>query len=349
VKLLSFWGERTKGVGVLSPDGELVCGLSAAAEARVDPNVPTFTRPGPLLRQGPAGFERAHELADWAFKERPEGVVEPLADVRLGPPVPRPASIRDTMSFERHIIQATRRGGLGRLGKLDALIERRVGTRRSIAGRLNRAFYERPLYYKSNPHSVVGPDADVRMPAYTKHFDYELEWGIFIGVGGKDISESAAGDHIAGYTIFNDFSARDIQVAEMRGRLGPAKGKDFDTGNAIGPWLVTPDELPEPYALTMTARVNGAEWSRGSTGEMHWRFEEIVSYISRSETLYPGDFIGSGTVGGGCGLELGAYLRPGDVVELEVEGIGVLRNRVVGADQLDGRRRPPGSLGGSSG
>jgi 2-keto-4-pentenoate hydratase/2-oxohepta-3-ene-1,7-dioic acid hydratase in catechol pathway len=118
-------------------------------------------------------------------------------------------------------------------------------------------------------------------------------------------------------------------MSEMRGRLGPAKGKDFDTGNAIGPWLVTRDEIADPYALTMTARVNGAEWSRGTTGDMHWSFEEIVSYISRSETLFPGDFIGSGTVGGGCGLELGVYLQRGDVVELEVESIGRLRNRVV--------------------
>jgi 2-keto-4-pentenoate hydratase/2-oxohepta-3-ene-1,7-dioic acid hydratase in catechol pathway len=232
------------------------------------------------------------------------------------------------MSFERHIVGATRRA-LGRLGPVDALLERRVGARRSLAGRLNKAFYERPLYYKSNPRTVVGHDADVRMPAYTKHFDYELEWGVFIGVGGTDIAEPAARDHIAGYVVFDDFSARDIQRAEMRGRLGPAKGKDFDTGNAIGPWLVTKDDVEDPYGLTMTARVNGAEWSRGTTRDMHWSFEEIVSYISRSETLYPGDFIGSGTVGGGCGLELGVFLERGDVVELEVEKIGLLRNRVV--------------------
>ena len=331
MKLLSFWGPSARGLGVLSADGERVCGLHAAAEARGEPGAEVFARARPFLRAGPAAAERARELAEWAFRERPEGIVADLGDVQLLSPVPVPASIRDSMSFERHIIQATRRGGLGRIGALDELLERRVGTRRSIAGRLNRAFYERPLYYKSNPRSVVGHDADVRIPGYTKRFDYELEWGIFIGVGGADIPESAAREHIFGYTVFNDFSARDIQIDEMRGRLGPAKGKDFDTGNAIGPWLVTHDELPDPYALTMTARVNGAEWSRGSTGDMHWRFEEIVSYMSRSETLHPGDFIGSGTVGGGCGLELGAFLKAGDVVELEVEGIGVLRNRVVAA------------------
>jgi 2-keto-4-pentenoate hydratase/2-oxohepta-3-ene-1,7-dioic acid hydratase in catechol pathway len=316
-------------LGVLGPDGQTVCAPAVAAEARSEPQTVDLARVTPLLIGGAEAIERAAELAEWAFRERPEGVVHRLDEVRLAPPVGVPASIRDTMSFERHLIQVTRRAALGKLGRLDALLERRVGPRRSLAGRLNKAFYERPLYYKSNTRSVVGHDADVHMPAYTERFDYELEWGVFIGTRGADIPEQSARRHIAGYTVFDDFSARDIQIAEMRGRLGPAKGKDFDTGNAIGPWLVTPDELPDPYSLTMTARVNGAEWSRGSTRDMHWSFEEIIAYISRSETLYPGDFIGSGTVGGGCGLEIGAFLARGDVVELEVDGIGVLRNRVV--------------------
>jgi 2-keto-4-pentenoate hydratase/2-oxohepta-3-ene-1,7-dioic acid hydratase in catechol pathway len=329
LRLVTFSESGVERLGVLDGAGETICVLQAAAEARSEPRPTIFARALPFLSSGPEAVERARELADWAIHERPEGVVHALADVRLEAPVPRPSSVRDSMSFERHILQATRRAALGPLGRLDAMLERRVGARASLAGRLNRAFYERPLYYKSNPRSVVGHDADVRIPSYTESFDYELEWGIFIGVAGADITEEAARDHVAGYVVFNDFSARDIQMAEMRGRLGPAKGKDFDTGNAIGPWLVTPDELPDPYGLTMTARVNGAQWSRGSTREMHWSFEEIVSYVSRSETLYPGDFIGSGTVGGGCGLELGAFLKRGDVVELEVEGIGLLRNRVV--------------------
>jgi 2-keto-4-pentenoate hydratase/2-oxohepta-3-ene-1,7-dioic acid hydratase in catechol pathway len=114
----------------------------------------------------------------------------------------------------------------------------------------------------------------------------------------------------------------------MRSLLGPGKGKDFDTGNALGPCLVTRDELPEPYGLTMTARVNGAEWSRAGTGDMHWTFEDVIAHVSRSETLRIGDVIASGTAGLGCGLEHGAFLTPGDVVELEVERIGVLRNPV---------------------
>jgi 2-keto-4-pentenoate hydratase/2-oxohepta-3-ene-1,7-dioic acid hydratase in catechol pathway len=172
----------------------------------------------------------------------------------------------------------------------------------------------------------------VRIPKGCQRFDYELEWGVFIGVQGRDIPASRAAEYIGGYTIFNDFSARDLQFAEMRSRLGPAKGKNFDTGNAMGPCLATPEELPDPYNLLMTARVNGEEWSRAKTGEAYWRFDALIEHISRDETLYPGDFIGSGTASGalgmGCGLELGRFLSPGDVVELEVEGIGVLRNRV---------------------
>jgi len=283
------------------------------------------------LRGGPSAADAAERLVTRAG-EAPDAMAN-LDDVRLLAPLPRPASIRDCMSFERHVIQATRKAGLGPLGRIDGWLERVLGPRRSIAGQLNRTFYERPPYYTSNARSVVGPDAEVHIPAYCQVFDYELEWAIVIGKRGVDIPEERAREHIAGFTVFNDFSARDEQLKEMRGRLGPAKGKNFDTGNAMGPCLATPDELPNPYDLTMVARVNGAEWSRGNTGEAHWRFEQLIAYISRSETLYPGDVIGSGTCSGtqgmGCGLEMGAFLEPGDVVELEVDRIGVLRNRVV--------------------
>ena len=177
--------------------------------------------------------------------------------------------------------------------------------------------------------SVVGPGADVRIPRSSRKFDYELELGIFIGRKGRDIPRERAHEHIAGFTIFNDFSARDVQMREITGRLGPAKGKDFDTGNAMGPYLVTPDEVPDPYALTMTARVNGEERSRGTTAAMHYRWDEVIAYVSRDETLHPGEFIGSGTVGGGCGLEHERYLAAGDVVELEVLLSVLVPERVV--------------------
>lgn len=192
-----------------------------------------------------------------------------------------------------------------------------------------KVWYEQPVYYKGNPDGVVGHGADVIWPSYTERLDFELELGVFIGKRGKNIPEGRAGEYIAGYAIFNDYSARDVQLAEMAGRLGPAKGKDLDTGNAIGPWLVTPDEVPDPYDLPMTARVNGEVWCGSSSRHMHYSLAEIIAYISRDETLHPGDFIASGTCPGGCGLELDRWLAPGDVVELEVEKLGLLRNRVV--------------------
>jgi len=285
-----------------------------------------------FLRAGPAGRREAEELL--AKRTGVGAVMHDLAELELLAPVPRPESLRDAMSFERHVLGATRVAGLGRLARVDAVVERLLGPRRSLAGRLNSEFYVQPPYYRGNERSVVGPEAQVRMPTGAHKFDYELEWGVFIAVQGRDIPAERAGEHIGGYTIFNDFSARDIQVAEMRSRLGPAKGKNFDTGNAMGPCLTTPEQLSDPYDLLMTARVNGEERSRGNTGEAYWRFEQLIEHISRDETLYPGDFIGSGTCSGaqgtGCGLEQGRFLSPGDVVELEVQGIGVLRNRVAG-------------------
>jgi 2-keto-4-pentenoate hydratase/2-oxohepta-3-ene-1,7-dioic acid hydratase in catechol pathway len=330
VKLVTF--RRDGGeprLGLLDEDGV----VDARAAAQGGGEAPNWAASAlDFLRAGAAAREEAQAVAAHAGAEHRHA----MGEVTLLAPVPRPESIRDAMSFERHVVQATRAAGLGRLAGFDAFLERRLGRRRSLAGRLNKEFYVRPPHYRSNERAVVGPDAPVRIPSYCEKFDYELEWGVFIGKEGRDIPEERAHEHIGGYTVFNDFSARDIQLAEMRNRLGPAKGKNFDGGNAMGPCLVTPDELADPYDLTMTARVNGVEWSRASTGEALWRFEALIAYISQDETLYPGDFIGSGTASGehgmGCGLEQGRFLSPGDVVELEVEGIGVLRNPVVGHD-----------------
>ncbi len=186
-------------------------------------------------------------------------------------------------------------------------------------------YYQMPLYYKGNPLTLIGHEQEAPWPDYTKQMDYELELGFVIGRSGKDLTPENALSHLFGVTIFNDFSARDIQLQEMQGLLGPTKGKDFAT--ALGPWITTADEL-DVHNLTMVARVNGEEWSRGSSSTMMWRVEEIISYVSKCEGVKAGELIGSGTVGLGCGLELGKLLKPGDTVEFEVEGIGVLRNRV---------------------
>jgi len=185
------------------------------------------------------------------------------------------------------------------------------------------------VYYKCNTFSVVGQDAEVHWPSYSRIIDYELEIGLVIGRGGKNVQKGDALSHVFGYTAFNDFSARDEQYIEMQGQLGPAKGKDFDTGNAFGPWITTADEIGDPQNLRMQARVNGETWSDGWSRDMKHGFADIVAYASVEETLVPGEILGSGTVGGGCGNEQGRFMKHGDVIELEISGIGVLRNRIV--------------------
>jgi 2-keto-4-pentenoate hydratase/2-oxohepta-3-ene-1,7-dioic acid hydratase in catechol pathway len=190
-------------------------------------------------------------------------------------------------------------------------------------------WYQRPTWYKGNRFSFVGHEADVVWPPYSELMDFELELACVIGRKGRDITPAAALDHVFGFTIFNDFSARDVQTQERPLNMGPMKGKDFDTGNVLGPWIVTRDELGDPHGLDMEARINGERWGGGNSSQMHHTFNAIIAFISRSETLHPGEVIASGTVPTGCGLELGRFLAPGDVVELAIEKIGILRNRII--------------------
>lgn len=327
MKLVTFKQDGGSRTGVITSSGSGIVDLLAAAQHSADEQPDILASTMAMLEAGEEAFDLARDLAKESEADGSSESIIPLSDVTLLAPVPRPRSIRDCLAFERHLIQATRTivsWKAPTLVFLDRGMERLFGK-----GFLRPppVWYKRPIYYKGNPNSVVGHDADVRWPSFSKRMDFELEFGVFIGKEGCNIPASIAAEHIAGYSLFNDFSARDTQAAEMAGRLGPAKSKDFDTGNAIGPWLVTPDEMPSE--ITLRARVNGEEWSRGSSSEMHFSFAEIVEYISRDETLYPGDFIGSGTVPGGCGLELDRWLKPGDTVELEAEPLGVLRNRVV--------------------
>jgi len=232
----------------------------------------------------------------------------PLDEVRLLAPVRRPPSVRDSYAFEQHVKNA-----------------RAV----TVRGEVPKEWYELPAFYFSNPAAIYGPEDDIPYPEGSRALDYELEAAAVIGANGK----------IAGFTILNDWSARDLQQKEMRVGLGPAKGKDFAT--SIGPVVVTPDELGE-LRLEMVARVNGEERSRGNLGDMYHSWEAIVAQAGRNTRLLPGDLLGSGTVGTGCILEHGdeRWLEPGDVVELEIQGIGVLRNRVGPRGLLTARERP---------
>lgn len=231
-----------------------------------------------------------------------------MSDVVLQAPFPRPTSLRDFGVFKTHMDAASR-----------------------ITGKeISPEWFKLPNYYRgsTSPASIAGHEAVITWPNYTEKLDFELEWGVYIGKTGKNIPIAEAHEYIAGYTIYNDISARDIQFRHMTLSLGPAKGKDFDNSNIMGPCLVTPDEIDDPYDLKMTARVNGEVWSEGTTSDMYYSFEEMISFVSQSETLFPGEFLGSGTVGKGCGWELDRWIQPGDVIELEVEKIGVLKNQI---------------------
>jgi 2-keto-4-pentenoate hydratase/2-oxohepta-3-ene-1,7-dioic acid hydratase in catechol pathway len=244
----------------------------------------------------------------------------PLNQVRLLAPL-TPASVRDFVAFEEHV----------------------EGVRRSIdgTGGVPGAWYDAPTFYFTNPHTIIGPDDDVPFPAASRARDFELEVAVVLGGGGSDLTVEQAAGTVFGYTVFNDWSARDLQRREMQVNLGPAKGKDF--AGTLGPWIVTADEL-EPYrdeggflALECTAAVNGAEVGRDVLANMGWTFEAMIAYASRDSRVVAGDVLGSGTVGnGGCLAELWGRrgeqdpppLRDGDVVTLTVEGIGTLVNRV---------------------
>jgi len=280
-----------------------------------------------LIEAGDPALETARRLLDRLGGDETHSL--PLDDVKLLAPVPVPTQMRDFLVFPLHVRRAPvgmRKLAARMLGEERALAQ--FGPEKTEPGPVPEIHAAQPIYYKGNRFSVNGTDADVLWPRYSTVMDFELEFGIFIGKSGKNISKDAAHDHIFGYTIFNDFSARDAQMKEMAGRLGPSKGKDFDTGNAIGPWIVTKDDIPDPYHLKMEARVNGEVWASGtSEGALH-TFEDMIAWVSQDEKVMAGEFMGSGTMGGGCGMEHDRYLNDGDTVELEVEKIGILRNTV---------------------
>jgi 2-keto-4-pentenoate hydratase/2-oxohepta-3-ene-1,7-dioic acid hydratase in catechol pathway len=339
MRLVTFQHQGVQEIGALAELDSKIIRLQAAEHLRSGAANPHLQSMLTFLHGASESRDAAQRAIEFGLSQRPEGVLIDRASANLLSPVPRPESIREFMVFEQHVVNCTRRFGMPRwVASLDQALESTLGRKATLAYRLMRPWYERPVYYKGNRMNVIGDGASVTIPRYTQKFDWELEFGIFLCKQGRDIPKEKAREFIGGYTIFNDFSARDIQGREMGGRLGPAKGKDFDGGNAIGPVLVTPDEIPDPYSLTMRARVNGEEVSYGHTKGMRWTFEELIAYVSQGETLYPGEFFGSGTgtvpeSGGNkccCGLEMGRFLKTGDTVELEVERIGVLTNHVKG-------------------
>jgi 2-keto-4-pentenoate hydratase/2-oxohepta-3-ene-1,7-dioic acid hydratase in catechol pathway len=287
-------------------------GLAERAAARISAALLPGDMVG-LIEGAERSLDAAQAAIDWAAHCGAESaaggvaIVHEMRSLAMLPPVPRPPLLRDFMAFETHL--------------------------KNIYPRLGREippeWYNLPVYYKGNPGSLATHGDDIPMPSYAEELDFEFELAFVIGKGGANVPREQAMAHVFGYTIYNDFSARAIQSREMSVGLGPAKGKDFRRGHVFGPWLVTADEIPDVYDLHMVARVNGEVWCDANSGTIHWRIADMIAHASLDEELRPGELIGSGTVGNGSGAERGQLLKRGDVVELEVDRIGVLRNRVV--------------------
>lgn len=286
---------KTPHTGVLGEDGSLYL---------LDPSITLHSLLGDdgeiLAHKG------AHALADPVL-------VAPVDEVTFLPPLPEPSTIRDFYAFEQHVATARARRGL----------------------EMEPLWYKLPVFYFTNPYAAIGHGAFVTPPHTSQELDYELEVAAIVGMGGESIHERDARRHIVGYTLMNDWSARDIQRDEMKLSMGPVKGKDFAT--SLGPWMVTPDELEDrrsakSFDLPLTATVNGRVYSKGNLADIHWSFEEMIAYASRDTSCRPGDVIGSGTCGTGCILELSLvhgseaypYLQHGDVVTLAAPVLGEL-------------------------
>ena len=301
--------------------------LLTAAGPRVgvlDGDVIRLLDAGPRLLDVVAGGQEA--LDDVARRAR-SGDVVAVEEASFGPLL-APPSVRDFLTYEAHLAE--------------------------LAGSVPDEWYEKPLFYFSNPASITGPYDDVRMPPLATQLDYELEVGAIVGRAGADLTPEQAADHILGYTIFNDWSARDLQVHEFKFPMGPSKSKD--AAITLGPWLVTADELADfvvdgRLALSTEVRLNGERTGGDVTSNMAWSFADLVAFASRGTVVRPGDVIGSGTCGTGCLAEIKRtrpdtapdWLAPGDVVRIDVEQLGFIENRLVpGPEPVEipaGRRR----------
>jgi 2-keto-4-pentenoate hydratase/2-oxohepta-3-ene-1,7-dioic acid hydratase in catechol pathway len=252
------------------------------------------------VASGPEWGEFRGELKDLGGKD---GL--PPERVCFGPCILRPSQFLDFYAFEQHVKTMRRQRGF------DFIVPE---------------WYEIPAYYNSNPTSLLGHGMTARYPPGEEKMDYECEMACIIGRPIRNATRETAREAIAGYAVLNDLSARQRQARAMPINMGPSPGKDF--ASALGPYLVTPDEIPDLGALGMRAFVNGEKWTEGTYGSVHHSFEAMIVFASRSRWLYPGDVLGSGTVGGGCGAELGRFLRPGDTIRVEIDELGAVENRV---------------------
>ena len=324
MKLLTYRSHNCERAGMLVGDNIIDLALghaSARTSSFLLGELPTDMVQ--FLRLGTAAMNDAALIEKWAANKVADGVAVLSADsVELSAPITRPPSMRDGYAFRQHVEAARRNRGVEMIPEFDEI----------------------PIFYFTNHQAVYGPGNIPVLPMHLNQLDFELECAVVIGKQGRNIKVSEADDYIAGYTVMNDWSARALQMHEMKLNLGPAKGKDFAT--SIGPWLVTREELApykiqtevgEKYDLEMTCVINGKHVSSGNVKDMSWTFAQIIERASYGVTLYPGDVIGSGTCGTGCFLELNGskvydpawWLTTGDVVTCSIDALGSLTNTVV--------------------
>jgi 2-keto-4-pentenoate hydratase/2-oxohepta-3-ene-1,7-dioic acid hydratase in catechol pathway len=319
MKLITFTADSRTHVGVI--DGSDAYAISLTSASKGDPRFASMLE---LIRGGRQALADAAEIVEL----HPVDAAFDLEAVTLKAPLPDPVRLRDCSLFIEHL-QPAFRGMARKLASTaddpEAEYERLVATGKYDTPEV---FARQVIYYNADHTSISGPGDVIVAPQETRQLDYELEFAAVLGRTGRDIGADDAADAIFGYTIFNDWSCRDLQSTAMGSQLGPSRGKDFDGSNTLGPCIVTADEIASPYDLELTARVNGEVWSHGFSSTMHHTFEDAVAHFSLGRTVHAGEVLGTGTVLSGSPVEIGRELKDGDEVELEVSGIGVLRNRV---------------------
>jgi 2-keto-4-pentenoate hydratase/2-oxohepta-3-ene-1,7-dioic acid hydratase in catechol pathway len=323
MRLITYKYQGSSKLGAWIKNDNYIIDLHEESRIQISDYSDEFLSMQHLIDAGPKAWNRAQQLVN-----SPQ--LEMLATSKVEILLPLlPVQLRDFLCFEQHLINSFNSAKEIQIAQSENPQQTRKILDKSDLFDIPQVWYDSPIYYNCSRMASCGTGQEICWPKYSKIWDYELEWAAVIGKKGKDISKNEAKNHIFGYTIFNDFSARDEQLRVLNAKLGPGKGKDFTHSNVFGPCIVTADEFDNPYNLKMSAKVNGELWSQGSTSTMHHTFEDIIAYISQSETIYPGEVLGSGTVGNGCGLELLKFLRSGDEIELTIEKIGSIKNKVV--------------------
>lgn len=320
MKLYTFVLEGIERLGAQNDDGNMVDLLAASG------GDDRFASMLSLIRSGEMGLELARRL----IVNAEAGAVFAMEGLLLAAPIPRPPKLRGHSTFEAHLLQSAE-GAARRLAERTAdplAAYEQIRSSMNLDKMPSPGWYKTPGYYLMDTSLVIGTDREVVWPAYSNWIDYELELVAVIGTPGKDISAQNAQNHIFGYTMVNDLSARDAQLEAMATGMGPAKGKDFDDSNPMGPCIVTADEIPDPYALMTRVRINGEQWSQTDGRAAQFRFDQCIAYASMAQALQPGELISTGTLPGCSSLELQRTVHRGDLIEFEVDRIGILRVRI---------------------